>query len=133
LKVTRDTILRAAAPDGFYFSSIGLHFLSRERFQLVGFLRKHCAHTPPVSGQQHELPPVVLIPIHVVLGEFLEIAYLVLCLSVHRLAFASASGGFLRYGLHVLEYLFGDKYPFSIRPNQQRARSDFCLISYVVN
>jgi hypothetical protein len=30
-------------------------------------------------------------------------------------------------------YLFGDKYLFSILPNQQRARSDFCLISYVVN
>jgi hypothetical protein len=30
-------------------------------------------------------------------------------------------------------YLFGDEYLFSILPNQQRARSDFCLISYVVN
>jgi hypothetical protein len=30
-------------------------------------------------------------------------------------------------------YLFGDKYLFSILPNQQRARSDFCLILYVVN
>jgi hypothetical protein len=31
------------------------------------------------------------------------------------------------------KYLFGDKYLFSILPNQQRARSDFCLILYVVN
>jgi hypothetical protein len=30
-------------------------------------------------------------------------------------------------------YLFGDKYVFSILPNQQRARSDFCLILYMVN
>jgi hypothetical protein len=30
-------------------------------------------------------------------------------------------------------YLFDDKYPFSILPKQQRARSDFCLIFYVVN
>jgi hypothetical protein len=29
-------------------------------------------------------------------------------------------------------YLFGDKYLFSILPNQQHARSDFCLIFYVV-
>jgi hypothetical protein len=31
------------------------------------------------------------------------------------------------------KYLFGDKYLFSILPNQQRARSDFCLILYMVN
>jgi hypothetical protein len=31
------------------------------------------------------------------------------------------------------KYLFGDKYLFSILPNQQRARSDFRLIFYVVN
>jgi hypothetical protein len=30
-------------------------------------------------------------------------------------------------------YLFGDKYLFSILPNQQRARSDFRLIVYMVN
>jgi hypothetical protein len=30
-------------------------------------------------------------------------------------------------------YLFGDKYLFSILPNQQRAQSDFCLILYMVN
>jgi hypothetical protein len=30
-------------------------------------------------------------------------------------------------------YLFGDKYLFSILPNQQRARSDFRLILYMVN
>jgi hypothetical protein len=30
-------------------------------------------------------------------------------------------------------YLFGDKYLFFILPNQQRARSDFCLILYIVN
>jgi hypothetical protein len=30
-------------------------------------------------------------------------------------------------------YLFGDKYLLSILPNQQRARSDFCLIVYMVN
>jgi hypothetical protein len=42
---------------------------------------------------------------------------------------ASASGRAWRGG----PYLFGDKYVFSILPNQQRARSDFCLISYMVN
>jgi hypothetical protein len=31
-----------------------------------------------------------------------------------------------------LPYLFGDKYLFSILPNQQRVRSDFCLIFYMV-
>jgi hypothetical protein len=31
------------------------------------------------------------------------------------------------------EYLFGDTYLFSILPNQQRARSDFGLILYMVN
>jgi hypothetical protein len=36
-------------------------------------------------------------------------------------------------GNAVKQYLFGDKYLFSILPNQQRARSDFCLILYVVN
>jgi methyl coenzyme M reductase subunit C len=30
-------------------------------------------------------------------------------------------------------YLFGDKYLFHILPNQQRARSDFRLILYVLN
>jgi hypothetical protein len=30
-------------------------------------------------------------------------------------------------------YLFDDKYLFSILPNQQRARSDFRLILYMVN
>jgi hypothetical protein len=42
-------------------------------------------------------------------------------------------GGVLFFVAPRLRYLFGDKYLFSILPNQQRARSDFCLISYVVN
>jgi hypothetical protein len=35
--------------------------------------------------------------------------------------------------VYVAKYLFGDKYVFSILPNQQRARSGFCLILYVLN
>jgi hypothetical protein len=52
----------------------------------------------------------------------------------HRLLLVGWERGMLRRWAKTTEIdLFCDKYLFSILPNQQRARSDFRLIYYVVN